>query len=75
MLKSRHKPIVSGKEEMMGLVGEVIDDFTGTGMVRIHSENWRAACDQPLRKKEKVKVTAIDGLLLQVIPIQTQENE
>jgi membrane-bound serine protease (ClpP class) len=75
ILKSRHKPIVSGKEEMMGLVGEVIDDFTGTGMVRIHSENWRASCDQPLRKNEKVRVTAIDGLLLQVIPIQTQENE
>jgi len=75
ILKSRHKPIVSGKEEMMGLVGEVIDDFTGTGMVRIHSENWRASCGQPLHKNEKVRVTAIDGLLLQVIPIQTQENE
>ncbi|MDP1969656.1 MAG: nodulation protein NfeD, partial [Methylobacter sp.] len=75
ILKSRHKPIVSGKEEMIGLVGEVIDDFTGTGMVRIHSENWRASCDQPLHKNEKVRVTAIDGLLLQVIPIPTQENE
>jgi len=75
ILKSRHRPIVSGKEEMIGCVGEVIDDFTGTGMIHIHSENWRAACDQPLRKKEKVRVTAIEGLLLQVIPIQTQENE
>jgi membrane-bound serine protease (ClpP class) len=75
LLKSRHKPIVSGKEEMIGLVGEVIDDFTGTGMVRIHSENWRASCDQPLRKNENVRVTAIDGLLLRVMPIQTQENE
>ncbi len=75
LLKSRHRPIVSGKEEMIGLVGEVIDDFTGTGMIHIHSENWRASCDKPLHKNEKVRVTAIDGLLLQVIPIQTQENE
>lgn len=75
ILKSRHRPIVSGKEEMIGLVGVVLDDFTGTGMVRIHSENWRASCDQPLRKNEQVMVTAIDGLLLQVTPINTQENE
>jgi membrane-bound serine protease (ClpP class) len=75
IFKARHRPIVSGKEEMIGLVGEAIDDFTGTGMVRVHSENWRASCDQPLRKNEKVMVTAIDGLLLQVIPIQTQEIE
>ncbi|WP_340120784.1 nodulation protein NfeD [Methylobacter svalbardensis] len=75
LLKSRYRPIVSGKEEMIGLVGEVIDDFTGTGMIHIHSENWRASCDQPLRKNEKVRVTAIDGLLLQVMPINTQENE
>lgn len=75
IFKARHRPIVSGKEEMIGLVGKAIDDFTGTGMVRVHSENWRASCDQPLHKNEKVMVTAIDGLLLQVIPIQTQEIE
>jgi membrane-bound serine protease (ClpP class) len=75
IFKARHRPIVSGKEEMIGLVGEAIDDFTGTGMIRVHSENWRASCDQPLHKNEKVMVTAIDGLLLQVIPIQTQEIE
>jgi membrane-bound serine protease (ClpP class) len=60
---------------MIGFVGEAIEDFTGTGMIRIHSENWRASCDKPLHKNEKVRVTAIDGLLLQVTPIQTQENE
>ncbi len=75
ILKARHRPVVTGKEEMIGLVGETIDDFTGTGMIRIHSENWRASCDQPLHKNEKVMVTAIDGLLLQVMPIQTQGDE
>jgi len=74
LLKSRHRPIVSGKEEMIGRVGVVIDDFTGTGMIRIHSENWRAACEYPLRKNQKVRVTAINGLLLQVIPIKKQES-
>ncbi|MCK5190207.1 MAG: nodulation protein NfeD [Methylococcales bacterium] len=74
ILKSRHRPIVSGKEEMLGCVGVVLDDFTGTGMIRIHSESWRASSNQPLTKNEQVKVTAIDGLLLHVMPIKKQEN-
>ena len=48
----------------------VLDDFSGTGMVRIHSENWQASCDLPLHKNEKVRVTAIDGLVLRVMPIK-----
>lgn len=75
LLKSRHSPIVTGKEEMIGHAGIVMDDFTGTGMVRIHSESWQAACNQPLRRNEKVRVTAIDGLLLQVLPIEKQGSE
>lgn len=75
ILKSRNRPIVSGKEEMLGCVGVVLDDFSGTGMVRIHSESWRASCEQLLHKNEKVKVTAIDGLLLRVLPFNKQEDE
>ncbi len=75
LLRSRHSPIVSGKEEMLACVGVVLDDFTGTGRVRIHSENWQAFCEQPLTKNEKVKVTSVDGLLLQVMPINNLEDE
>ena len=74
LLKSRHSPVVSGKEEMQGSVGTVLDDFNGTGMIRIHSECWQAICDQPLHKNEKVRVTAMEGLLLQVTPVK-QEGE
>ncbi len=75
ILKARLNPIVSGKEQMLGSIGIVLDDFTGTGRVRIHSENWQAICDQPLHKNEKVIVTAIEGLLLQVIPLKNKENK
>lgn len=70
LIKSRHKPVVSGKEEMLGSIGVVLNDFSGTGMVRVHSENWQASCDRPLHKNEKVRVIGIDGLLLRVRPIQ-----
>ncbi|WP_036301483.1 NfeD family protein [Methylomarinum vadi] len=75
LIKSRHRPIVSGKEEMLGCVGEALSDFSGTGMIRIHSENWRARCSRPLHKNEKVKVTAIEGLMLRVEPIPHEEEE
>ncbi len=75
LIKSRHRPIVSGKEEMLGCVGEALDDFTGNGMVRIHSENWRAHSDQPLQKNQKVKVKAIHGLMLQVESIDDGEKK
>ena len=60
---------------MLGYVGVVTEDFTETGRVRVHSENWLAKCGQPLRKNQKIKVTAVNGLLLQVIPFKSQEDE
>ena len=74
LLKSRYSPIVSGKEEMIGSVGVVTNDFSGIGRIHIHGENWQASSDQPLHINDKVKVTAINGLLLQVKPITKQEH-
>ncbi len=75
LIRSRNSPVVCGKEEILGSVGIVMDDFTGNGMVRIHSENWKAISDHPLHKNDKVKVAAIDGLILHVIPFNPQEHE
>ncbi|OQK18710.1 serine protease [Methyloprofundus sedimenti] len=70
LLKSRHNPVVSGKEQLLDSTGVVVDDFTGKGMIHIHGETWQATCDQSLHKNEKVRVTAITGLHLQVVPIK-----
>jgi membrane-bound serine protease (ClpP class) len=32
----------------------------------VHSETWRAQCAQPVRRGDRLRVIAIDGLLLQV---------
>lgn len=74
LIKARHKPIVCGKEQMLGAVGEAMEDFTETGMVRVHSEAWRARTDRPLGKHDKVKVTDIAGLLLSVTLYQPEEE-
>lgn len=68
-LKARRSPIVSGREELIGALGEMLEDTPGAGMARIHGELWAVRCAQPLARGQKVRVTAIDGLVLQVISI------
>jgi membrane-bound serine protease (ClpP class) len=51
---------------MIGAVGEALEDFEVTGSVRVHSEIWRAESGQPVRRGQRVRVTGIDGLHLQV---------
>ncbi|MGH8685841.1 MAG: NfeD family protein, partial [Nitrosospira sp.] len=65
-LKSRRSPIVSGREELIGAMGEMLEDTLGEGMARIHGEMWNVRCAQPLVRGQKVRVTGIDGLILQV---------
>jgi membrane-bound serine protease (ClpP class) len=71
-LKSRRNPIVSGHEAMIGAVGEVLEGASGGGksMVRVHGELWSAHSEKPLTRGQKVRVTGIDGLVLQVIPAE-----
>ncbi|SCX58197.1 nodulation protein NfeD [Nitrosospira sp. Nsp1] len=69
-LKSRRSPIVSGHEAMIGAIGEMLEDTSGEGMVRVHGELWSAHSEQPLARGQKVRVTGIDGLVLHVIPTE-----
>jgi membrane-bound serine protease (ClpP class) len=72
-IKARNRPVVSGQEEMLTAVGEVLDDFEGNGRIRIHGEVWNARSAVPLHKGSLVEVTAMDGLVLHVKPV-TKES-
>lgn len=70
---AHRKPVVSGREEMLGAAGEVTEDFAGSGRIYIHGETWQARSDMPLKRGDRVKVTAIDGLTLQVEPVKEEK--
>lgn len=74
-MKASRRPVVSGMEEILGSEALVIDDFDKNGRVNIHSESWNALCDIPLKKGQTVKVIGIDGLTLQVEPLNTSKQE
>ncbi|MDT8364467.1 MAG: nodulation protein NfeD [Nitrosomonas sp.] len=67
-LKARKGPAVTGSEQMLHSVGEVMEGFDHEGWVRVHGEQWRAHTRSPLQVRQQVRVTAIHGLLLEVEP-------
>ncbi|MGD8568818.1 MAG: nodulation protein NfeD [Gammaproteobacteria bacterium] len=74
-LKSRNRPVVSGQEQMIGAVGEAMNDFDKSGSVYVHSEIWSATTNAPLTKGQKVKVTSVEGLKLTVEPVTENKQE
>ncbi|MEZ5541577.1 MAG: nodulation protein NfeD [Pseudomonadota bacterium] len=72
-IKSRRRPVVSGREEMLQATAEALEDFhAGQGRVLVHGEHWRARCAGPVARGERLRVVAIDGLELEVRPVNEE---
>lgn len=71
-VKARGRVVVSGMEEMTGAEAVVLDDMQTEGWARVHGENWRIASRSPLARGQKVRVTRVEGLVLNVEPIVEQ---
>jgi membrane-bound serine protease (ClpP class) len=56
----------TGMEGLIGLRGEARADLSPTGQVFVRGEYWNAKSDEPVKKGEKVVVTAVEGLTLTV---------
>ena len=65
-IRARRAPVVTGREEMIGDIGEARTDIAETGSVWVHSELWNARAATPLQAGEKVRVLDMDGLTLVV---------
>ncbi len=68
-LRQRHRPVVSGIEQMIGIEGEALEDFTGEGRVLLHGETWTARSRVHIGKGQRLRVRAIDGLVAEVEPV------
>lgn len=69
VLKARRRPVVTGAEELVGGLAEVLSDSGGgDGWARIHGETWRIRSAGPVKQGQKVQVRRIDGLILEVDP-------
>ena len=66
--KARRRPVVSGAPRMIGASGEVIEFGGGEGWAAVDGERWKVRAEQPLRPGQRVCVTRVDGLTLEVSP-------
>jgi len=67
-LRGHKRPVVSGREELVGSPGEVLEDCEREGWARVHSETWRIRSTVPLKAGQRVRVASMDGLMLEVVP-------
>lgn len=83
VLRSRKWKSATGKEELLAEEGEVTEPVgaasagvVATGMVRIHGELWRAAAPvgQTIPKGARVRVRKVDGLTLEVEPVNPRPS-
>ena len=74
-VRARQRPVVAGREELVGASGVALEEFAGEGHVFVHSERWNAISESPVREKQAVVVTGLDGLRLKVRPVATESEE
>jgi membrane-bound serine protease (ClpP class) len=67
-LAERRKPAVTGREGLIGEIGEIRQAVTpgAAGWIFIHGEMWRARSDEALEVGATARVTAVKGMELRV---------
>jgi membrane-bound serine protease (ClpP class) len=68
LVRSRRRAVVSGREQMLGAIGEALGDFDLEGWARVHGEQWKVRSSRPVRRGQKLRVTGMQGLVLSVEP-------
>jgi len=68
---ARRRPVVSGREYLIGAIGVVLEG-EGDSYARVQGETWKVRSGRILRAGERVRVTGIEGLVLEVEPEQKE---
>jgi membrane protein implicated in regulation of membrane protease activity len=66
---SRRRPILMGKEAMIGANARVVSDCLPSGYVRFRGELWRARCSDRVVAGDRVRIGSVGAdLTLEVSP-------
>jgi len=66
LLKSLKQKVATGDEGMIGLVGIADSDVSQNGRVKVRGEYWSAHATAPISAGKKVRVVAVENLMLKV---------
>ena len=65
-VRNRRRPVVTGREYLIGASAEALEDFEAEGWARVQGETWRVRSNAPVRRGDRLQVKAIEGLVLTV---------
>lgn len=74
LAKMRRRPVVSGREAMIGLRAMALEDFAEQGYVRAAGERWHARSTSPVNKGDTVIIEAMEDLTLRVRPADPEKE-
>jgi membrane-bound serine protease (ClpP class) len=61
-LKAHRRQVVSGREELIGSYGRVVDWTDREGRASVRGELWRATASVPLEPGKRVRIAGLEGL-------------
>jgi membrane-bound serine protease (ClpP class) len=73
-IKARRAKVVSGKEELLGAVGVAQTVLQPEGKIFIHGEIWNAVASAAINPGDRVRVRAVNGLVLEVEPAPAENR-
>jgi membrane-bound serine protease (ClpP class) len=71
VIKAHQAPALTGKEGLIGEIGQALSDLAPAGKVKVHGEYWDAYCEgREIAAGTSVEVVAVRGRRLDVVPAQ-----
>jgi membrane-bound serine protease (ClpP class) len=67
--KSRRRPVVTGRQALLGEPGELVEYADGAGWAVVQGEHWKVRGPPQLRPGDRVRVTAVRGSTLDVAAV------
>ena len=67
-LRARRRPVVSGREQLLGSVGPVLETAGTEGWALLQGERWKVNSPVRLERGQRVRVIGMQGLTLAVRP-------
>ncbi|MBT2322092.1 nodulation protein NfeD [Variovorax paradoxus] len=66
--KARRRPVKSGMSTLVGTTGELVEFADGEGWAQIQGDYWRVTGAGDLQAGRRVRVSGVQGVVLQVAP-------
>lgn len=75
LVRSLRRPVVTGREALLGARGQVVAWDGMNGRVRVNGEVWQAHSKQKISLESRIAVTGREGLVLIVEPERPEQGQ